>query len=869
MTTPVSETIYASRDAIRAQVIEFLQQYMELDEVDLTQSSFLSYIIDIFTTLASNLMFYQSNIYREFFLTQAQLPESIHNLSSFLGYSPKEATNSIADLLMTVNLPFDDLDSTFNIPSGFEFQTADGVVFTTYYDTLVTITNNTSVTITNEVDGKVYDVPVAIDTTSDDQNFQFIMPTKQYQSTVQEFQLDDDLQPFQFTDINVPIDGKVADIAVYVKDPDASSVDTGRLYTQFNSLYLMSSSDYGYVLRVSPEGRRIYFGNGIIGQQPLPGSTIVVYVNVTEGEDGNSIAGSITSGGRIYTQQTGVTTIVDYDVINAAPAYNGEDEEDLQEIRSNSIKSLVSLNRLVSETDYENFDVIIPDAPIRKNSIPVLKRSDLKVNEIQLYTVLEFGDDLVPSRNVFTDKYKYYSGDVWHEISSSTTYLPRNIIIKKDEIEYITLFEMTLDQMNEAAYYHYIMREINIVPTLIESWSHQDQDLYHFNINNLNVKTDDATSEAIFELSYYSNESDFDLCECEMKIVSEDAVYVMTNVPTMNKFVYIFPDYLTIPEGEQTYYFTITNQSLPFEKTISQYSTTFVFRQDLKSYMMSNTVDDGTTTIIYDIPVVLNSYYTGTQVPGTGVPGIPIEYEGGIDKVVFETQVLQSFLSSFSFKNYRMLTDFINIKFCNTTGLSTNMLKNTPTKQSVDDLGLTYIPIASLGDKYIVSGNEGGQWTGHDDEIAMCIDSTAQTWSFLEPIDNDIVYITNKASNYIYSEYGWKRPIYDIPLKISLEVFKINDSSIEEGTLIANIKEVIIDYYEEFFGDKIDIRRSKIIDLVHNVYGVSHCRLLKPSAGVFFDFDIDDFTQDELLEYTPEWIYFKEEDISIKIFNAG
>ena len=165
MTIPVSETIYASRDAIRAQVVDFLQQYMELNEVDLTQSSFLSYIIDILTVLTSNLMFYQSNIYREFFLTQAQLPESIYNLSSFIGYSPKEAKYATCNLLMKVWLPFTDPNTTFNIPTGFKFKTSDGTVFITYYTVTVKVTNNTSVNISAVQNGKVFEIPVKINTT--------------------------------------------------------------------------------------------------------------------------------------------------------------------------------------------------------------------------------------------------------------------------------------------------------------------------------------------------------------------------------------------------------------------------------------------------------------------------------------------------------------------------------------------------------------------------------------------------------------------------------------------------------------------------------------------------------------------------------
>ena len=871
MTTPVSSTIYASRDAIRTQVIEFLQQYMELNDVDLTQSSFLSYIIDIFTTLSSNLMFYQSNIYNEFFLTQAQLPESVHNLSSFIGYNPLEAQFATANVLMTVNLPFNDPDTTFNIIDGFEFKTSDGRIFVTYYKTTIKIVDNTSVMISADQDGKVFDIPVSIDTTSEESNFQFLLPTRQYKTTVQEFVIDDDLQLYQFTDINVPINGKVASIEIHVKDPDSSSSlpgseeDIGRLYERFNSLYLMNNDDYGYVLRVSPEGRRIYFGNGIIGQQPLPGSTVVVDVNVTDGLDGNVIAGSITSGGRIYTQQSGVTEIVDYDVINPSSAFNGKDEESLQEIRDNSIKNLVSLGRLVSEQDYKNFDVVIPEAPIKANSIPVLKRSDLKVNEIQLYTILNFQNEIVPTRN---GTLTLGPGE---QFPYGTTYIPRDVIIEIDEVDYITLFEMTLDQQNDSAYYHYIMRDLQLVPTLIESWGHDEQELYHFHINNLEINANDSTSTALFELSYYSNEVDFANCECEMRIISTNDTFQMINTPGTNGgvFTYAFSDYMDIPKDSQTYYFTISNptSTLPFQPLISQYSAEFIFRQELKTYMMSNAFNDGTSTIIYDIPVVLKSYYMGIQVPGTGVPGVPIEYEGGVDKVDFEAQVLQAFLSSAEFKSYRMLTDFINIKLCNTTGLSKNMLKNEPSTLPIVDLGLTLIPpTPNLADRYIVSGNEGGTWNGHRDEIALCVDSTAMIWTFTEPKSSDIAYVTNKGSNYIYTDFGWKPPIYDIPLKISLEVFKINDSSIQETTLMADIRSAIFDYYSPDFGPKLVIRRSKIIDLVHNINGVSHCRLLEPSSGIFFDFDINNFEQQELLEYTPEWMHFIEDDITIKIF---
>ena len=35
----------------------------------------------------------------------------------------------------------------------------------------------------------------------------------------------------------------------------------------------------------------------------------------------------------------------------------------------------------------------------------------------------------------------------------------------------------------------------------------------------------------------------------------------------------------------------------------------------------------------------------------------------------------------------------------------------------------------------------------------------------------------------------------------------------------------------------------------------------------FFNFDIDEFDQDDLLIYTPEYVYFRDEDITIFLYS--
>jgi hypothetical protein len=98
--TTLSSQIYLSRDRLRTQLATEAKKYLEIQNVDLTKQSFVSFIINTLSTLTSNLMFYESSVYNEFFLTTAQLPTSVKNLAAFLGYNPKTASYAGADVMM-------------------------------------------------------------------------------------------------------------------------------------------------------------------------------------------------------------------------------------------------------------------------------------------------------------------------------------------------------------------------------------------------------------------------------------------------------------------------------------------------------------------------------------------------------------------------------------------------------------------------------------------------------------------------------------------------------------------------------------------------------------------------------------------------
>jgi len=825
MTDTLSSQIYLSRDSIREQISAEVKNYLELNNVDLTKSSFLSFLIDTVSTLTGNLLFYELSTYREFFLTKAQLPESILNLSSFLGYNTREATPAYADVLMSIPLTFDDPSVQFQIPQGFVFK-SDDIEFVTYYSTTITVDNNSSATILVAEDNKRFVLPYTIE----DNTLNFVLPLRQRKEVVEEFQIDSDIQQYQFITLDVPITGEVAELIVQVKPSESAGYTT---WTEYDSLFLMSSTDKGYVSRRTDTGRRLTFGNGLIGVQPAPGSNVLVTIETTEGEDGNVIAGSIRSGERIYVQTlSGVNQVVAYDVVNTSPAYGGVDEESLEDVRKNSIASISTLSRLVTENDYKNINVVVPDSPIAQNSLPVLKRSDLQVNEIELFSGLIFGsgteevDNLVPTRNA-----------VW-EIPSTQTSIQRDDIITIGDSDYYSMFEIGIDTVNTNGEYTYIVYELELIPALETSFG-STYDLYCDKLEVIRNGT-----QGIFKLYYQSGEPDFDQASSTMKITSSGSTFPMTNDTTSGYFIYTFDPYTDIPLGEQTYEFTIQD---PSSNNIARYSNKLTFRRDLTTFMRSNVeIYDSTTIIVYDVPVIEKDYYDS------------------INKRDFELQVMQKIISTLDLADYKMLTDFTNIKFTNTHGSLQNMQLNEATISAVLDIVETLPVGCSADSRYIYAPCTGDD--PYQDNIIKCTDATSLTVIYEEPVSDSIVYIASKGENYIYSERGWiPLPEYTIPIEIEVEVFRSTTFSGTLSTLITTVRETLYEAFKDRFGTNVELYRSEIIDIVQGIEGVSHCRLRKPETSIFFNFDLIDLTQDQLLRYGPEYVYFTEDNITVRV----
>ncbi|MBY9000796.1 MAG: DUF2793 domain-containing protein [Candidatus Heimdallarchaeota archaeon] len=821
----ISSQIFKSKDQTTLKIIEILAQYLELNEVDLTKSSFLAFVVEALSTLTTNNLFYQISSYREFFLTKAQLSSSIYNLASFLGYTPSEASTAFVNVLFAFELSFEDSDVTFEIPEGFELS-AGSIPFTTYYSTIINVLNNSTVTITVTEDNKVYNMPYSLSTDDQGNNyFSVVLPFKQFEVDVQEFQVPEDLQTYQFFDFDVTftdITKKISDVIVEVRPSGSSGYET---YTEYSSLFLMDETTKGYVKKRNDTGFSLQFGNGLIGYQPEAGATVQVTTELTKGEDGNIIAGSVT--GKTTDIKTRISDdenrAVNYTVTNPAPGSGGEDEETIEEVRRNAITNLTALERLVTENDYVNTNVIIADSPISQNSLPVLKRSDIKVNEISLFSTLLYSDVIVPARNI---KYNFAS-----------TIVPRGTVLTTGGVNYYTIFDMEIEQLNSVATYTYVMYEIEQIPTLVTSYN-SSYDLY---CDLLTVSKDGAGAE--FQLDYKTTETDSDTVTCEVEILESGSTFTMTNDST-SAFLLSLPDYTVLPTGVATYFFTLKHGT----DYIGQYTALFTFRKSLDDFELSNVIYDSTSYTVYDIPAIEVSYYDG------------------IDQSDFETNVMQKLVTTLDFKDYKMTTDFVNFKLANTDGVMENMQLNDVSLTAVNDI-LSDPPVSGdEGDRYIIL-NGTGTWLGKDNQIAEISDSTSMTWAYYEPKTEQIIYVTDEAKKYIYCQAGWIIPEYEIPLQISLDIFKTSSYTGSNSDLTSEVRTAVVTAFTSRFGINSYLYRSEIIDVVQEVEGVEHCRLIKPESSIFFNFDLDKLTQEELLSYGPEYIFFEEDDIAIRIFS--
>ena len=903
--------IYSSRDKIREQLIDLSKNYLQLTNFDFSKSSYLSYIINMLATLDANLMFYVSSVYREQFLTKAVQRESVLNLANIIGYKPNFAKPATCNVL--IQIPFNLTQSTINSTKiklvgrnnnstieeseepVFKIKTGDGTEFS-LIDTIIVEINSQKII-------KVYQQVYVNSSLETFKNIEYRYVNGKIQFFTNFIQIVDysetftipEVLPNEFYSINYNFNkrGSIADIDLFT----ISSSINGVLerWVQKDSIFGIGPDEYAYTYRETDTGIVITFGNGVVGKQPKRGTTVIVAVGLTAGFKGNVIAGSIRQSNSIRAVEirsngSELYRTIEVSVINKEPSQFGKNAPTIDEIRTNAINRVSTNSRLVSERDYQNADLVVSNLPVR-NVFQVLKRSDLKRNEISIFTELIYNNTIVPTRNA----------DI--VVAPLETDDPESVIIKAetteisiDDEDYVTLFDLNLNTYTNEVNYYYYINEIQKPLTLVKQlktlentkilpiYAYYATDRTSDNENlyvevHCNVLDTTSTYECKLEINstngskqtYYLYDTTSLLSDSEtaIKIFSttkdDDATEnTSSNLPILLS---------SIPAGDTVEFtYTInqitTNPSTTTELNVSTHS--LIVKKDLSDFMYSQVEPIDSAYTIYDVPVIKKDYFQSL-----------------INRSLFTSSVLQKIVD-FNVYEYKMLTDFVNLKFANTTGYSTNMKYRSISRTSVIDINPEVFPTSpKIGDRYAVSDTK-NMFSLNDNYkasvptggyIGTYVGGTTK-WTFEKIKVNDIFDVTNLDGintnisdpadhtiyRMIYTGVEIVEPKFEIPLQIKLVIIPSVDSRVSDQVLVKNIKDTLVSKLNPYFGYNRTLLRSVIIKTVQEITGVEHVELLEPSFNIKFEEDpYKNMTQEQLLRYTPELIYFTTENIIIEL----
>lgn len=489
-----SISIYSSRDKIRSEIIKLTQDYLELQNFDFNAGSYLSYLINQLSVLDANLIYLISSIYKEMFLTKCNQRESIIAWANLLGYEIQFATPATCKILFEMELPLasDINDSTvtatligrqsagdniiaINDLDIFKVYSNDGTPFS--LQTRVDISFSTTVAndatsvipvITKQVFDPLYNKVIATQNVDfryySDSRIQFILDFIQIEDQVSRYSIPD-LLPNEFYNINFKFQkkGTLSDIDLFSVSQNLGTNVLER-WAAKTTIFGAASDEAVYGFSETSDGVLITFGNGIIGKQPTVGGEFVISAGTTYGYDGNIIIGSIKTGDPITTN---VGKELRYYVTNVEPAINGKDAPTSDEIRQSIIKSFSANDRLVSSVDYLNAKSIIPDLPVT-NYYNVVKRSDLKRNEITLFTEMAYNGALVPTRNVAIKNIDT-TVDTTSNVKVLKAFNNQNLVKLEDGEDYYMLFDVKIDTNKMESSYIYNVNNVYIPVQFKES----------------------------------------------------------------------------------------------------------------------------------------------------------------------------------------------------------------------------------------------------------------------------------------------------------------------------------------------------------------------------------------------------------------
>jgi hypothetical protein len=269
----------------------------------------------------------------EAFLDSAQVRANAVSHAKNLGYTPRSRKAAQTKLKITVT---GDNDSapTISIPKGFGFTGQIG--------------SNTYTFVTN----------AAFNATKSQFNNQYVFDeVHAYEGKLVNltYRVDnkDEFQKFRIADPNIDTSSMLVRVRSSLTSND---YDT---YTHYNNLLEVDDESKVYFLQENGNGQyEFYFGDGVLGYQPLTGRIVELTYISTNGLEGNG-AKTFTANSAIGGQTSILVELLD----GFAKTVTGAEKESIDSIKFNAPKLFAAQDRVVTAEDYRsvllaNFDYI-------------------------------------------------------------------------------------------------------------------------------------------------------------------------------------------------------------------------------------------------------------------------------------------------------------------------------------------------------------------------------------------------------------------------------------------------------------------------------------------------------------------------------
>lgn len=303
-------------DSIKSNLKNFLSNQKEFQDYNF-ESSTISTLLNLLSYNTYMNAFYTNMVMNEMYLDSAQIRSNIVSRAKMLGYTPRSARGSTADVAITIN-PLSVSGSYYTVNTSTTFSSKiDGVSYTwTPSETKLVNANPSGVfstTLTIVQGTRLTHTFPAVDSSS---------------STTQKYVLP-----------NAMVDTT----SIVVKVQTSSSNTSITTHTLASDLTNVTGNSNVYFLQEVEEDKyEIIFGDNILGKQLNDGNIVKVDYRVCDGVATNQANNFTTSSGAI----TNVETLT--------RSQGGGDPESLTSIKFNAPKNYQTQNRAVTVADYRN-----------------------------------------------------------------------------------------------------------------------------------------------------------------------------------------------------------------------------------------------------------------------------------------------------------------------------------------------------------------------------------------------------------------------------------------------------------------------------------------------------------------------------------